>query len=689
MEKQFGDYKHYAEDFLQRYFGVSTTRNFKCLNPTHNDDKPSMGYDKENYRAHCFGCDAYYDIYDLVGLYFKIDDKGEQFKKVQEIYDPSALNYSKAPTKKVAPPVQTKEKPKEETLTPEQLEKNQEEIKTYINKCISDVHKTTYWHDRGLSDETIVACKLGYDEKKDAVVIPYSRALNYYQLRFVKDKKFYKPPTNYAGEEPLYNEQALRLKTRVPIFIVESPICALSVTQCGGNAVALCGVSCYMKVVNLAKKRKPTGTLVICLDNDDPGKEHTEKLVKELSKIKDIKYIVRNIADDCKDPNELLLKDEKKLSKNIEDAIRDAKKLTATEYDSFSAFELDTMDIQPPEFIVDKMIPTGLSLLASPTKYGKSWMMLQLCRSVAEGTEFLGHQCNKHDCLYLALEDSKARLQSRQQKQSKGKRSPKGLRYSIKAPTLDKMRLITYLAEQIDEDPNIKLIVIDTLQKVRSHIIDKNTNDYANDYKELSILKEFADDNKIAILLVHHSRKMADPNDPFNNILGSTGIQGVLDTMIVLYKAKRGDENTTIEMTGRDIPSSNTIISFDKRENGAFLWEVVGTPEEQQALKEKRDYDGNLLVRTILKLIEKNPSGWSGKATELMNRVYDVTGQVYSGSAMSLGHEIQTLKPKLYSRNGLEVETKRSGSERTITIKKKSKYPSWMSRPTYTQTEIE
>ena len=444
-----------------------------------------------------------------------------------------------------------------------------------------------------------------------------------------------------------------------------------------------------MKVVNIAKIKKPTGTLIICLDNDEKGKEHTEKLVKELSKIKDVKYIVRNIADNCKDPNELLIKDEKKLSKNIEDAIRDAKRLTQTEYDSFSAYELDTMDIKPPEFIVENMIPTGLSLLASPTKYGKSWAMLQLCRSVALGTEFLGHKCNKHDCLYLALEDSKARLQSRQKKQGNGQRSPKGLFYSIKAPTLDKMRLITYLAEQIDENPNIKLIVIDTLQKVRSHVIDKNTNDYANDYKELSILKEFADDNKIAILLVHHSRKMADPNDPFNNILGSTGIQGVLDTMIVLYKAKRGDDNTTIEMTGRDIPSSSTIISLDKREGtGSFLWEVVGTPEEQQALKEKRDYEDNLLVRTIKLIVDKYPSGWKGKASELINAIYDVTGHAYPGGYTSIGREVQALKSKLYAKSSIIVETSRSGNERTITIKKKPKYTSWMMQPSVEQQEL-
>jgi len=674
MDLDYEKYKCYAEDFLETYIGVNTRKNFICLSPEHRDRNPSMGYDKGGCRAHCFSCNATYDIYDLVGLYFKIDDKGEQYKKVEELYGFSNNSTKKKvvkPTKKVeSKPIDT------------------ESITKYIEKCIKDVYLTDFFHKRGLSDDTIATCKLGFDVDANAVVIPYSRAMTYYQRRSVVDKAFFKPKTEDAGPEPLYNEQAMRLKTRVPIFIVESPICAMSISQCGGNAVALCGTG-HNKLIELIKKRQPTGTLIICLDNDEAGKTATEKLVKELAKFKDTKFVVKNIAGDKKDPNELLMADEKQLLKNVEDAIVDAKKLTTTEYDCFSAYELDTMDIEPPEFIIEKMLPTGLSLLASPTKYGKSWMMLQLCRSVATGKEFLGHQCNANECLYLALEDSKARLQSRQRKQGKGQRSPKGMYYSIKAPTLDKMKLITYLAQQLDENPKIKLIVIDTLQKVRSQAVNKTTSDYANDYKELSILKEFADDNKLAILLVHHSRKMADPNDPFNNILGSTGIQGVLDTMIVLYKAKRGDENTTIEMTGRDIPSSSTIISIDNRQDvGSFLWDVIGTPEEQQALKEKREYEDNPLVRTITMLLEKNPMGWKGKATMLMNAVYDVTGQPYGGTCASLGREVQNLKARLYSKSGIEVETTRSGTERTITIKKKPKYASWLSRPTYEQQEL-
>ena len=65
------------------------------------------------------------------------------------------------------------------------------------------------------------------------------------------------------------------------------------------------------------------------------------------------------------------------------------------------------------------------------------------------------------------------------------------------------------------------MIVIDTLQKVWC-----NTDVYyGSDYKELSVLKVLAYKLKVAILVVHHTRKCYD-SDPFNMVSGSTGIIG-------------------------------------------------------------------------------------------------------------------------------------------------------------------
>ena len=66
MDLDYEKYKCYAEDFLETYIGVNTRKNFICLSPEHRDRNPSMGYDKGGCRAHCFSCNATYDIYDLV-----------------------------------------------------------------------------------------------------------------------------------------------------------------------------------------------------------------------------------------------------------------------------------------------------------------------------------------------------------------------------------------------------------------------------------------------------------------------------------------------------------------------------------------------------------------------------------------------------------------------------------------------
>ena len=79
----------------------------------------------------------------------------------------------------------------------------------------------------------------------------------------------------------------------------------------------------------------------------------------------------------------------------------------------FSAYDLMETELAPVQFIVKDFLPQGLSILCSPPKFGKSWFVLDLCLSVSSGNLFLGKETTKATTLYLALEDSKNRLQSR------------------------------------------------------------------------------------------------------------------------------------------------------------------------------------------------------------------------------------------------------------------------------------
>lgn len=303
------------EDVLALY-GVTPNYKGKCRCPIHNDDTPSFQiYDNHFY---CFGCRAYGDV---IELYKKIErtSNSEAINKLMQIFHLDIFTNDDRPIihKKVEQPQKI-----ENFLNPQVVE--------YLKNCQKHIYETNYFAIRGLNESTIKRFKLGYDPIKKEITIPYNKALTYYQSRSVTGKSFYKIPTKVAGSEPIFNEKAFDY-TPI-IFIVESPICAISISQCGGVAVPLCGVANVRKLLLHLKQKFYTGTLVLCLDNDEAGDKATIDLIEGMAdknllglRQLNVSYIVENIADECKDPNELLVKDSIRLANNIQRVLKKIK----------------------------------------------------------------------------------------------------------------------------------------------------------------------------------------------------------------------------------------------------------------------------------------------------------------------------------------------------------------------------
>lgn len=597
-------------------FGVQLSSRDKGLCPFHSEKTPSFSVDRKTNIFTCFGCGASGDVIAFVSK-IKECEPLDAAKYLCERYN-IALDESKPTVKN-------------------------QSITDYIKKCLADIAKTDYFDKRGLTKATIRKFLLGFDDYRKAVVIPYSSKMKYYQTRAVYDKKFYKPTTEEAGAEPLFNIEAMHLKHKEPIFIVESPICAMSIYQSGGNAVSICGTAGWRKVVDEVKKKKPLGGFILCLDNDEPGNKASKTLLGELGAL-GVQVIEYNIADECKDPNELLIKSPAKLEENIKKAKLALRKRYATAKDSFNALELQGEDISPPTWIVKDVLPMGLSMLCAPSKIGKSWMMLQLSLAVSEGKDFLDFRTNQCGVLYYALEDSKARIKDRMNKILKGKRASSNLHFVIQADTVDG-GLLEKIKEELTAYPDIKLIIVDTLQKVRGKVV-KNESAYSGDYREMGGLKEFADRNGIALLFVHHLRKQLDDGDVFNMISGSTALMGAADSVFIISKKKRMDDSATLSMTGRDIQQSDLVVSFSKTD---YVWEVQGTAEEIEARRERQEYEGSPIIQTVKELIKRNPmGGWKGSAQDLMKAVFDITGKQLAESPTSVGKLISKYEYRLH-----------------------------------------
>ena len=67
---------------------------------------------------------------------------------------------------------------------------------------------------------------------------------------------------------------------------------------------------------------------------------------------------------------------------------------------------------------------------------------------------------------------------------------------------------------------------------------------YAGDYDDISALKGISDQYGIAVVVVHHVRKLRDANDPFNEVTGSTGITGAADTSFILKRSRSSETGT-------------------------------------------------------------------------------------------------------------------------------------------------
>ena len=247
----------------------------------------------------------------------------------------------------------------------------------------------------------------------------------------------------------------------------------------------------------------------------------------------------------------------------------------------------DLIDARLPKkkFCVEGLIPQGLIVLGGAPKIGKSWMMMDLCLSVAKGENFWGFETNKSTVLYLCLEDNLSRVQTRILQLTDD--APENVYFATSAGTIDE-GLLEQIEKFVSIEKSTSLVVVDTFQTIRKKDTDGS---YKSDYEEMRLIKELADKLSITILLVHHLRKQGDC-DPLNMISGTSAIIGASDATFVLKKSKRSSDNATLYCTGRDIISRELELRFSS-EN--CVWELLGDSVDQPILSLPREMESFVL----------------------------------------------------------------------------------------------
>ena len=311
---------------------------------------------------------------------------------------------------------------------------------------------------------------------------------------------------------------------------------------------------------------------------------------------------------------------------------------------------LMSQPLTPLNFVVDTLLSQGLHILAGSPKVGKSWLALWLAVTVAKGDPVWGMGVKQGTTLYLCLEDSTLRIQNRLFEITED--APANVHFTTNSNTLGK-GLEEQLRAFLTEHPDTVLVIIDTLQMIRGAGYD---NTYANDYRDLSVLKHIADTHGISILLVHHLRKMND-DDPMNMISGTTGLSGATDSNFVLRKSRRRENTATLYCTGRDIPYRELALEFDGE---AHVWKLLSDDCEQTEQPSER------ILFLLSELLRRQPE-ISAPAKVLLEKIDPAGTEGLTPNSFShrIRKSVDTLR-----RNGITVSFRKSNGDRLICLKR-------------------
>lgn len=285
---------------------------------------------------------------------------------------------------------------------------------------------------------------------------------------------------------------------------------------------------------------------------------------------------------------------------NAEHTAKSANKKNPDDLETVSMMELYDTAYSPKLPIVDGLLYNGTYLFVRSPKIGKTFFMAQIGYHISKGFPLWGFSVRQGTVLYLALEDDYARLQKRLSQMFEMEGS-ENFYFVTKSKSLNdglEKQLVTFVTEHKDA----RLIIIDTLQKVREVGVDKFS--YASDYEIVTKLKAFIDKYGICFLVVHHTRKM-ESTDSFDMISGTNGLLGAF----VMQKEKRTDNKAVLDVAGRDQQDQKLWLNFNRER---CVWELTKT--ETELWKEPEDP----VLEKIKELVTETTPEWAGIATELV-----------------------------------------------------------------------
>lgn len=276
--------------------------------------------------------------------------------------------------------------------------------------------------------------------------------------------------------------------------------------------------------------------------------------------------------------------------------------------DGYAAAELPSMEIPPIDFLVQGLVPEGLSIIGGAAKTGKTYLLLQLAVSLASGTPFLNREVpKKRRVLYYYLEGGRRQVKTRFEELYGAEFSPlAGLIFVHRFPRLGSGGLS--VLEQHIEKHRPDVVIFDTWQLIRTPVNGKATA-YEKEYAELALIRgQIMAKFGVSVFLAHHLKQFrrGDITDPMSMFNGSAAISGAVDTAMIMFR-ERFSETATLSVLGRDIGDTaielvqKKPMGWKESEDGGSIRLVGNTELQQQIISALESHPDGLTARELAK----------------------------------------------------------------------------------------
>jgi hypothetical protein len=249
-----------------------------------------------------------------------------------------------------------------------------------------------------------------------------------------------------------------------------------------------------------------------------------------------------------------------------------------------TAKEIASTTYVGPNFVVEDLIPIGLTLLGGSPKSGKTILATAMALAAGTGQPFLSDiRVHRAKVLFISLEDSERRFHTRLS------------HLALEFPATDDVLFINswntegqdpveLLREYLDENREIGMVIIDPWALFTGQHAAQQSG-YKYDYKQVRSIKNLADSRGIAIVIIHHTVKRKS-EDWVGDYYGSFAMPGAADALLCIDKA-RGAETAVLRATGRDV--ADQTIGIMRAQNGYRWVRFNGSPEENAVTPEQSE----------------------------------------------------------------------------------------------------